>query len=82
MQTLTISPQGQITLPKHLREQLGLINGSRVTLIVNPVNQELIIRRAESIDESAKRISSYIKQGTKPIKDIRVWLDQNWEIKK
>ena len=75
-----ISSQGQLTLPKHLRANLGISANTTVILDFNPRLREVTIKRAESIDEATKRISSYIKQGTTPIKDVRTWLDQNWEV--
>lgn len=45
--TLTLSPKGQITLPKEMREELGLRPGD--TLVYTVVDQQLVIT-PKSID--------------------------------
>ena len=45
--TLTLSPKGQITLPKEMREELGLLPGD--TLVYTVIDNQLIIT-PKSID--------------------------------
>ena len=41
--TITVNEQGQITIPEHVREVLGLVTGSRLVLDADE-NGELILR--------------------------------------
>ncbi|MDR3263781.1 MAG: AbrB/MazE/SpoVT family DNA-binding domain-containing protein [Clostridiales bacterium] len=38
MQTVRVTPDGQLTLPKEIREKLGLKNGGKITFIENDEN--------------------------------------------
>lgn len=79
MYTTTISSQGQITLPKSLRTALDISQGDLVTLDYNEPQKTITISRTESFEESAKRISSYIKPGTPPLRDVRKFIENsNW----
>lgn len=49
--TLTI--KGQVTIPKHIRDELGLEPGSRLDFAVNR-DGEVVLRRAEKSAKAAK----------------------------
>jgi AbrB family looped-hinge helix DNA binding protein len=82
MYTSAISSQGQITLPKPLREAINLPPNSSIVIDYDVPTRSITIRPAESIDDTTKRISSYLKPSHKPIINIRAWLNENKEIRK
>lgn len=49
MSTGTMTSKGQITIPKAVRDDLGLVNGSRVVFERTPEGDYLLRREASSI---------------------------------
>ncbi len=66
---LTLSSKGQITLPAHLRRQLGLNRGDRLEATIDPERRQVTIRPVESIDQLSERISGYAKRRD-PVLDV------------
>jgi AbrB family looped-hinge helix DNA binding protein len=50
-QTVKISAQGQLTLPRAMRDVLGISPGSEVKLNLDSKNSSLIIERAKTLEE-------------------------------
>ena len=71
MTTITLSPKGQIVIPAQLRKKLGLKAGDQIRVEINENSNELVMKRAESIDEMSARIDSWIKPGIEPLVDTR-----------
>jgi AbrB family looped-hinge helix DNA binding protein len=69
--TLTVTSKGQTTIPASIRRKLGLDKtGGMLQMDFNENKSELVISKAETIDELSKKLSRYIKPGTKPLIDI------------
>jgi AbrB family looped-hinge helix DNA binding protein len=68
--TITITRKGQTTIPAPLRRKLGLdANGGVLDIHFDDKKGELVVSKPLSIDELANKLSSYIKQGAKPLVD-------------
>ena len=67
--TLTISPKGQIVLPKKIRQTLG---SNIVSLIINDNNQVLLT----PIHELGGSLASYAKEGNLSFEEVR---EQAWQ---
>ena len=67
MYSTTISSQGQIALPKKVRQLLGLAAGSRLTYDVHPENGTITLKKQAGIDEISTHLNSLIKPGTPPL---------------
>jgi AbrB family looped-hinge helix DNA binding protein len=65
---LKVGPKGQIVIPKVFREAYGIKEGGEV--IVEPKENELVIKRAPDIEELLEKLREYHKKrkGTKPAK--------------
>jgi AbrB family looped-hinge helix DNA binding protein len=74
--TLTISSKGQIVIPIHMREELGLKPGQRLNAEMK--NGVIKLQRARTIDENATYFTSWIKPGTKPLYDVRKFIEENY----
>lgn len=64
-----ISERGQITLPKKLRNRLGLKAGTRVTFV--PSRQGLFIRKASAEGNPLQEVFGIVKDGLKTDKYLR-----------
>lgn len=56
-----ISERGQVTLPKELRDHLGLAPGMRVSFVPSP--QGILIRKASSQAAPFREVFGVIKDG-------------------
>lgn len=56
MSTATITSKGQVTVPKDVREELGLVPGSRVTFTRNAEGDFVLSSRARSVKELKGRL--------------------------
>ena len=63
---LKVGPKGQIVIPKVFREAYGIKEGGEV--IVEPKENELVIKRAPDTEELLKKLREYHKKrrGKKP----------------
>jgi AbrB family looped-hinge helix DNA binding protein len=77
MYTSTLSSQGQIFIPKPLRTTANLSPGTPIHLKYDPIKHAIVLEPAESITALATRISTHIRPGTTPIRDVRTWLNKN-----
>jgi bifunctional DNA-binding transcriptional regulator/antitoxin component of YhaV-PrlF toxin-antitoxin module len=69
--TITITSKGQTTLPVAMRRKLGLAKtGGTLHLDFNERRGEAIITKPMNIEELSKRVTSYIKPGTKPVLNV------------
>jgi AbrB family looped-hinge helix DNA binding protein len=59
--TATLSSKYQITIPSAVRKLVGLRAGDR--LVYGVRNNEIYLKKSQSIDEVSDRINSYIKPG-------------------
>jgi len=76
--TVTITSKGQTTIPAPIRRKLGLDRRSGVLeMNFNENKQELVISKAMSIDDLSKKLSKYIKPGTKPLVDADAFYQAN-----
>jgi len=50
--TVTLSSQGQISIPVHIRELLGLSPRDRFVITTNPDNQSITLARQKTIEQS------------------------------
>ncbi len=66
---LTLGSKGQITVPAHLRHQLGLNRGDRLEATIDPERHQITIRPVESIDQLSDRISAYARRRD-PVLDV------------
>jgi bifunctional DNA-binding transcriptional regulator/antitoxin component of YhaV-PrlF toxin-antitoxin module len=67
---ITITRKGQTTIPVALRRRLGLgPAGGKLHLTLDAQRNRLIISKPVSIEEFSRRVSRYIKPGTKPVLD-------------
>lgn len=56
-----ITERGQITLPKELRDRLGLKAGTVITFV--PSKQGILIRKAPSGESALKSVFGVVKDG-------------------
>ena len=53
MNTVTITSQGQITLPAKVRRELGAKAGDKLSLNYNPLTKKIELDKPRSLDEIA-----------------------------
>ncbi|SDU72501.1 AbrB/MazE/SpoVT family DNA-binding domain-containing protein [Jiangella alkaliphila] len=56
MTSATMTTKGQITIPKQIRKELGLVPGARVTFTRNEDGDYVLSRRARSVTELKGRL--------------------------
>jgi AbrB family looped-hinge helix DNA binding protein len=76
--TVTITRKGQTTIPAPLRHKLGLdAKGGILDIRFDESRGELVISKPLSIDELSKKLTAYIKPGTKPLDDVDSYYQAN-----
>ncbi|MDO5678231.1 MAG: AbrB/MazE/SpoVT family DNA-binding domain-containing protein [Propionibacteriaceae bacterium] len=65
--SVSVSSKGQITLPVSVREQLGIDQGDRLTLIVD--GGAITLRKQLTMDEITALAQQWAKPGVAPILD-------------
>ena len=65
-QTLTISSVGQITIPRSVRQLLGLEKGAKLELEVDEQKKSLTLKRQPTVDEIFDELERLSKEGPKP----------------
>lgn len=77
-ETITITRQGQTTLPAEIRRKLGLRKtGGMLRIRFNEPKGELTIYKPTNIAELSERLSQHIKPGTKPLLDVDDYYQAN-----
>ena len=76
MPTATLSTRGQIVIPAEIRRALGLNAGDKITMMFSDDAREIRLRKKETLDEMADRLSRYVKPGTPPLIDVHGYYDQ------
>lgn len=56
--TATVNAKGQVTIPKHLRDELALTSGDEIRLIVVPGNRLMLVPRNNSLEDLYGSIKS------------------------
>ncbi|MCB1272877.1 MAG: AbrB/MazE/SpoVT family DNA-binding domain-containing protein [Leucobacter sp.] len=56
--TATVNAKGQITIPKHLRDELALATGDEVRLIAAPGNRLMLVPRNTGLEDLFGSIKS------------------------
>lgn len=77
--TITITSKGQTTIPASYRSKLGVASGGTLDIRFDESKGELVIAKPLSIDELSKKLSGYIKSGTKPLVDVDAFYQKNRE---
>ncbi|MCL1922614.1 MAG: AbrB/MazE/SpoVT family DNA-binding domain-containing protein [Propionibacteriaceae bacterium] len=70
MATTLLSSRGQIVIPVDVRTALGWKAGDKVTVEVSQDNTEVHLRKKETLDAMAERLSRYVLSGTPPLMDV------------
>lgn len=76
--TVTLSSKGQITLPVAMREELGLVQGDRLTVTLD--RRGLILRKQLSFDDITALAQKWMKPGVEPLMDASAFYQENREI--
>ena len=76
MPTVTLSTRGQIVIPAEVRREAGWKAGDKMTVVTDPDNGEVRLRKKETLDELAERLSHYLKPGAEPLTDVHGFFDQ------
>jgi len=69
----TISSKGQVTVPQHIRNRLGLSTGDRVEFVIEGERTVIRPARASNIFDKYKGSLDTFPAGAK---QINAWLDQ------
>lgn len=78
--SITITSKGQTTIPAPLRRKLGLdAKGGVLDVRFDDTKGELIVSKPLDVDELAGKLSSYVKQNTKPLIDVDAYYQTNRE---
>ena len=64
--TLTMSSVGQITIPRSVREVLGLEKGSKLDISINPKNKTITLKRQKTHEEIFAELEAFQKTLPKP----------------
>lgn len=76
--TIKITSKGQATIPASYRRKLGVgAEGGTLNIRFDESKGELVIAKPLSIDELSRKLSSYIKSGTKPLVDVNAYYQKN-----
>jgi len=70
MPIATLSSRGQLVIPAGVRELVGWHPGDKVSVVVSHDTTEVRLRRKETLDEMADRLSRYVPPGTVPLLDV------------
>lgn len=70
-QTLTISSVGQITIPRSIRELLGLKKGAKLDIKVDQDKQSITLRRQKTHEEIFAELEAFHKTLPKPDPKLR-----------
>ena len=80
--TITITSQGQTTIPANIRRQLGIDkSGGILRINYDEHKSELIISKPVNIVELSERISRHIKPGTRPVVNVDEYYQTNRKVK-
>ncbi len=75
---LTITRKGQTTLPVALRRKLGIPSqGGVLHIRYHAARNELILSKAPSLEEISARATSFIRPGTKPLRDVDAYYQKH-----
>lgn len=77
MKTVTITSQGQITIPASVRREIGIKGGDKLSLTYNPFTRKVELERPQSLNEIADRLTSLIKPDTKPVKNASAYYQEH-----
>ena len=64
--TLTLSSVGQITIPRSIRELLGLEPGTKLDIAVDQKNHTITLKRQKTLDEIFAELERLSKECPKP----------------
>ena len=76
MVTATLSTRGQIVIPADVRNAVGWKPGDKMTVVISEDASEVRLRKRETLDEMADRLSRYVKPGTPPLTDVHGFYEQ------
>jgi len=76
MPTATLSPRGQIVIPADIRRAAGWQAGDQLAVSMGDDDTEVRLRKRETLDEMADRLSRYVKPGTPPLIDVHGFYEQ------
>ncbi|MCL2788320.1 MAG: AbrB/MazE/SpoVT family DNA-binding domain-containing protein [Micrococcales bacterium] len=75
MVSTTLSSRGQIVIPVDVRRAAGWSAGDKILVTTSEDGQEVRLRKQESLDKTAARLSQYLTPGTPPLIDVHGFYD-------
>lgn len=77
MYTVTITSQGQITIPAAVRRAMGLRAGDELSLSVSADHNSTNLRKVMTLDELTDFAMSKINATAKPVADANAYYQQH-----
>ncbi len=70
MKTVTITSQGQITIPASMRRSLGLKKGDQIDVRLNAETRSVSLRKPMSLEEVTEYAMRHIDPKAKPVTNV------------
>lgn len=67
MAIVTITSQGQITLPNKIRRQMGLKTSDKIQVDYNPQTRRVSLQKQMTLDEITTFVMGKVKTGAQPV---------------
>lgn len=78
--SITITSKGQTTIPASYRRKLGIdAKGGALDIRFDEAKGELVIAKPLTIDGLSRKLTRYVKPGTKPLTDVDNYYQQHRE---
>lgn len=77
MYTVTITSQGQITIPAAVRRAMGLRAGDELSLSISVDRSSANLRKVMALDELTDFAMSKINTTVKPVTDVNAYYQQH-----
>lgn len=79
--TITVTRKGQTTLPAALRRKFGIgKTGGVLAIDFHESKNIAILSRPMRLEELSARATSYVRPGSKPLKDVRAYLQKHRKV--
>lgn len=73
---VTLSSKGQFTLPKSVRNALGLERGARLEVSVDEARRSITISPVPDIEQLSARVSAYARRRA-PVTDVDAYYQEH-----
>jgi AbrB family looped-hinge helix DNA binding protein len=81
MEASTVTSKGTVTIPKYIRDELGIVEGNSIEFALDQISRQITLKKRPTLQEVRKMNAKYFKGKVLDLSDRDGWMaerSQQW----